>query len=45
MAALKSLIESRRFDLAITVLIVLNAITLGLETSDQVMEAIGPALV
>lgn len=45
MAALKSFIESRRFDLAITVLIVLNAITLGLETSDRVMQAAGPLLI
>jgi voltage-gated sodium channel len=42
---LKSLIESRRFDLAITVLIVVNAVTLGLETSERAMNAIGPLLV
>ncbi|TIT39561.1 MAG: ion transporter, partial [Mesorhizobium sp.] len=30
---MKSLIESRRFDLAIMVLILINAVTLGLETS------------
>ncbi len=44
MAALKSLIESRRFDLAITVLIVINAITLGLETSPGAVAAFGPLL-
>jgi len=30
--ALKTLIESRRFEAAITALIIINAITLGLET-------------
>ncbi|MEP2819682.1 MAG: ion transporter [Nitratireductor sp.] len=45
MNQLKSLIESRRFDLAITVLIVVNAVTLGLETSQRAMNAIGPLLV
>lgn len=45
MTALKSFIESRRFDMAITVLIVINAITLGLETSERVMAAAGPILV
>ena len=45
MAALKSLIESRRFEMAITFLIVINAITLGLETSAEVMAAYGPALI
>lgn len=45
MAALKSLIESRRFEMAITVLIVINAITLGLETSADAMAAFGPLLV
>jgi voltage-gated sodium channel len=34
---LKTLIESRRFELAITWLIVLNAVTLGLETSPAIM--------
>lgn len=37
MKTLKLIIESRRFELAITWLIVLNAITLGLETSPTVM--------
>jgi voltage-gated sodium channel len=41
---LKSLIESRRFDLAITVLIVVNAVVLGLETSETIMASAGPAL-
>ena len=45
MNALKSLIESRRFDTIITVLIILNAITLGLETSERAMAAAGPLLV
>nr|WP_246188713.1 ion transporter [Nitratireductor arenosus] len=39
------MIESRRFDLAITVLIVVNAVTLGLETSERAMNAAGPLLV
>jgi len=42
--ALRSLIESRRFDTAITILIILNAITLGLETSSRAIEAAGPLL-
>ena len=45
MAALKSLIESRRFEMAITVLIIINAITLGLETSAEAMAAYGPVLI
>ena len=35
------LIESRRFQTAIIALIVLNAITLGMETSDRLMTSIG----
>jgi voltage-gated sodium channel len=42
--ALKSLIESRRFDLAIMVLILVNAVTLGLETSPDAIAAFGPLL-
>nr|WP_210344021.1 ion transporter [Nitratireductor aquimarinus] len=42
--ALKSLIESRRFEAVITVLIVINAVTLGLETSERAMAALGPLL-
>lgn len=45
MTKLKALIESRRFEAVITALIVLNAITLGLETSQAAMEAAGPLLV
>lgn len=45
MTALKSLVESRRFDLFITALIVINAVTLGLETSETAMAAFGPLLV
>jgi len=41
---LKTLIESRRFELAITALIFINAITLGLETSPSVMAAAGGLL-
>ncbi|WPZ35256.1 ion transporter [Thalassobaculum sp. OXR-137] len=37
-------VESGRTQLAITVLIVLNAITLGLETSETAMAVAGPAL-
>ncbi len=42
--ALKQFLESRRFEMTITVLIVLNAITLGLETSERAMAAAGPLL-
>ncbi len=45
MDALRSLIESRRFDAAITVIIIVNAITLGLETSERAMAAAGPLLI
>lgn len=44
MQALESLIQSRRFEYAITALIIINAITLGLETSASVMESYGPLL-
>lgn len=44
MTALKSFIESRRFEAAITALIFINAITLGLETSPTVMAAAGGLL-
>jgi voltage-gated sodium channel len=37
-------VESRAFALAITIVIVINAISLGLETSPRVMAAIGPWL-
>lgn len=41
---LRSFVESRLFTNTITVVIVLNAITLGLETSDAVMEKAGTVL-
>jgi voltage-gated sodium channel len=40
----EAFITSRRFEVAITVLIILNAITLGLETSEAVMDRFGPVL-
>jgi voltage-gated sodium channel len=43
--ALKRLIESRRFEYWITALIVLNAITLGLETSPSAVASFGNVLV
>ncbi len=43
-ARVVTLVESRRFQNAIVALIVLNAITLGLETSPAVMASAGPAL-
>ena len=43
-AKLRSIVESRGFQFSITAIIVLNAITLGLETSPTVMAAVGPAL-
>jgi voltage-gated sodium channel len=44
LAALKSLIESRHFDLVIMGLILINAVTLGLETSPSAFAAFGPLL-
>ncbi|SMH38764.1 ion transporter [Mesorhizobium australicum] len=44
MTALKTLIESRRFETFITALIFINAITLGLETSPSAVAAFGGAL-
>jgi voltage-gated sodium channel len=41
---IQGILESRMFQYGITGLIVVNAITLGLETSDTVMSAVGPAL-
>jgi voltage-gated sodium channel len=41
---LRALVESRRTERFITALIVINAITLGLETSPTAMERIGPLL-
>lgn len=45
MSALKALVESSRFQNFIIAVIVINAITLGLETSPTVMAAAGSALV
>jgi len=44
MQSLKSFVESQRFERAIIVLIIINAITLGMETSPVLMDAIGPVL-
>ena len=44
MTRLQTLIESRRFELFITILIIVNAITLGLETSQSIMSRFGPLL-
>ena len=44
MNSLKTLVESRGFEAFITTLIIINAITLGLETSPTAMEAAGPLL-
>jgi hypothetical protein len=41
---LKTLLSSRRFETFITALIVINAITLGLETVPEVMERFGVVL-
>ena len=43
-ARLRGIVESRGFNLTITAVIVINAITLGLETSPAAMAAAGPAL-
>ncbi len=42
---LNDLVSDPRFERAIVILIVINAITLGLETSEAVMERFGPLLV
>jgi voltage-gated sodium channel len=42
---LRAVVESRGFSLAITAVIVVNAITLGLETSPRAMEAAGSVLI
>lgn len=44
MTALRRLLESRRFEFAIMIVIVVNAITLGLETNPRIMAAYGPVL-
>ena len=42
---IQELVESKRFETFIIVLIIINAITLGLETEKAVMDAAGPVLV
>ena len=42
---LREFIESKRFESFIIVLIMINAITLGLETEQEIMDAAGPALI
>jgi len=44
MEALRALIETERFEHFITGLIIVNAIALGLETSDTIMASYGPLL-
>lgn len=44
-ARLGAWVESPRVQTAIIALILFNAVTLGLETSDRVMERVGPALI
>ena len=44
LGAVQGFLESSRFQRAITVLIVINAITLGIETSRGAMEAYGSIL-
>ena len=43
-AVLRGIVESRRFSFIITAVIIINAITLGLETSPRVMDMAGPVL-
>jgi voltage-gated sodium channel len=43
-ARLSSIVESRTFNSFITIVIVINAVVLGLETSPRVMSAAGPVL-
>ena len=43
-AALRALVDSKTFGQLVITLIVINAITLGLETSDRVVSAAGPLL-
>ena len=43
-ALVRGIVESRGFSIAITTVIVINAITLGLETSPAAMDAAGPIL-
>jgi voltage-gated sodium channel len=41
---IQDIIESKRFELVLTVLIIINAITLGLETSPVILASWGPVL-
>ncbi|MEP3524329.1 MAG: ion transporter [Hyphomicrobiales bacterium] len=41
---LKKILQSRRFEMVITILIIINAITLGIETSQTAMEKFGGVL-
>lgn len=43
--SMKKLLESRKFEIAVMVLIVINAITLGLETDTGIMDKAGPFLI
>ena len=45
MKNMKALLESRKFEIFIIVLIVINGIILGLETDARVMQSIGPVLI
>lgn len=45
MQRLKSLIESQTFEQAIVALIIINAVSLGLETSPAVMDRAGPLII
>jgi voltage-gated sodium channel len=42
---LRAIVESRQFEWIITALIIINAVTLGLETSERAMAAAGPLLI
>jgi voltage-gated sodium channel len=44
-ARLRAILEDRRFETAIAALIIVNAVTLGLETSPAIMAAAGPILI
>ncbi|MBA4781904.1 MAG: ion transporter [Rhizobiales bacterium] len=44
MQVLEKILKSRRFEMAIAGLIIINAITLGLETSATIMQQYGPVL-
>jgi voltage-gated sodium channel len=45
MQRLKALVESPKFEQAIVALIIVNAVSLGLETSPEVMAMAGPAII